>query len=106
MQTMPRIILIKLKRIRFYLLTYSLTSLLTFLWFSSMSEACPGCKDALTDPAGLPQRLSMARGYALSIGLLLGMPAALVAGLTVLVIRAARRSRRAAHRRSTSASFF
>ena len=77
-----------------HLLTGSLTSLLTFLLCSSIGESCPGCKEALFDPAGLPQRLSTARGYALSIGLLLTIPAGLVGTLTALIVRAHRRTLR------------
>ena len=57
----------------------------------ALAQACPGCKEALFDPAELPQRLSAAKGYALSIGLLLAVPAALVGGLTWLIVRAQRR---------------
>jgi len=57
--------------------------------------ACPTCKEALFDPGELPQRLSTARGYALSIGLLLAMPLGLVGGGSVLILRAQRRKRQA-----------
>ena len=53
--------------------------------------ACPGCKEALFDPGQLGQKLSTARGYAISIGLLLAVPFTLVAGMTALIVRAARR---------------
>ena len=75
----------------------SITGIVVYWWlYHGMpnAEACPGCKEALTDPAELPQRLASARGYALSIGLLLTIPAVLVGGLTTIVIRAARRNRR------------
>ena len=62
---------------------------------STAAEACPSCKDMLVDPEQLAQRLGMARGFAWSIGLLIGMPALLVGGLTVRLIRAHR------HRRQT-----
>ncbi|MBI2105188.1 MAG: hypothetical protein HYT90_06435 [Candidatus Omnitrophica bacterium] len=55
--------------------------------------ACPGCKESLFDPGGLPQRLAVAKGYALSIGLMLAVPLGLVGGLTALVIRSARSKR-------------
>ena len=51
--------------------------------------ACPGCKEALFDPGQLQQKLATARGYALSIGLLLSVPFALVGGIAALIIRAA-----------------
>ncbi|MBI3321509.1 MAG: hypothetical protein HYZ91_04485 [Candidatus Omnitrophica bacterium] len=63
-------------------------------WSSPSLWACPGCKEALFDPAHLTQRLSTARGYALSIALLLAMPVGLVSGVTLLVVRAQRRSKR------------
>ena len=66
---------------------------LILLW-PVLASACPGCKEALFDPGALPQRLSTARGYALSIGLLLVIPFGLVGGLTVLIMRAHRRTRR------------
>lgn len=53
--------------------------------------ACPGCKEALFDPGQLAQKLSTARGYAISIGLLLAVPVALVAGTAALIVRAQRR---------------
>ncbi len=68
-----------------------LCSVALFLMFSHAGWACPGCKDALFDPGELPRRLAAARGYALSIGLLLVVPLGLVAGLTVLIVRASRR---------------
>ena len=55
------------------------------------ADACPGCKEALFDPGQLAQKLSTARGYAISIGLLLAVPFTLVAGMTALIVRAARR---------------
>ena len=55
------------------------------------ADACPGCKEALFDPAQLPQKLATARGYAMSIGLLLAVPFGLVGGITTLIIRAQRR---------------
>ena len=62
-----------------------------FCLLPSTGWSCPGCKEALFDPAQLPQRLSTARGYALSIGLLLMVPATLIGGLTALIVRAQRR---------------
>ena len=54
---------------------------------------CPGCKEALFDPGQLPQRLSTARGYALSIAVMLAVPVGLLGGITAVVVRAARRKR-------------
>lgn len=72
----------------------SVTGILVYwlLYHANVAEACPGCKEALFDPGALPQRLSAARGYALSIGLLLLIPYGLVGTLTALIVRAHRRN--------------
>ena len=54
--------------------------------------ACPGCKEALFDPGEITQRVATARGYALSIGLLLGAPALMLTGIAALIVRARRKS--------------
>ena len=59
----------------------------------AIAMACPGCKESLFDPAQLPQRLATARGYALSIGLMLAMPLGLVVGVALLILRAQHRER-------------
>jgi len=69
-----------------------------FLYHANVAEACPDAKEALVDPGGLPQRLSAARGYALSIGLLLLIPYGLVGTLTALIVRAHRRKVRSESR--------
>lgn len=61
---------------------------------SQTAEACPGCKEALFDPGTLPQRLSTAKGYALSIALMLSIPVALVGAIALGIVRAIRRQRR------------
>lgn len=66
---------------------------LTVLWWAEGAMACPMCKEALFDPAQLPQRLSTARGYAASIALMLGMPLLLIGGVVALIVRAQRRAR-------------
>ncbi len=65
-----------------------------FLLLPSLVMACPFCKEALFDPGQAQQKLTTAKGYALSIGLLLSMPLGLVGGVTALVVRAYRRRRR------------
>ena len=55
--------------------------------------ACPMCKEALFDPAQAQQVLKAAKGYALSIGLLVGTPMLLVGGLATLILRQSRRRR-------------
>ena len=60
----------------------------------ALARACPGCKEALFEPGKIGQNLSTARGYALSIMLMLAVPLLLVGGITTLVLRARRRSPR------------
>lgn len=55
------------------------------------AEACPMCKEALFDLKETAQRIATAKGYALSIGLLLAMPFALVGGVGLLIVQARRR---------------
>ena len=70
-----------------------------FLTVHAAAIACPLCKEAIFDPAQLHQRLSTAKAYALSIGLMLTMPAALVGAVAAGLIRGQRRAKRmAAHR--------
>jgi len=69
----------------------ALIVLLCYSRFHTVAEACPGCKEALFDPSQLPQRLSTARGYALSIGLLLVVPAGLVGGIALRIAQTRRR---------------
>ena len=59
------------------------------------SSACPTCKEALFEPDQLAQKLSAAKGYGLSIALLLGMPVALLGGVAALIVRAQRQKRAA-----------
>jgi hypothetical protein len=66
--------------------------LFTFDFFLSAAGACPGCKEALFEPGKISQNLATARGYASSIALLLGVPAALLGTITLLVVRARRKS--------------
>ena len=66
---------------------------LVLLLVPAIAWSCPACKEALFDPGQLAQKLATAKGYALSIGLLLSVPFLLVAGVTMLVVRAAHRKR-------------
>ena len=63
----------------------------SFFVFSAVVWACPFCKEALFDPGQLQQKLSTARGYAMSIALFLSVPAVLVGGVAALIVRASRR---------------
>ena len=62
--------------------------------FAQAAQACPGCKEALFDPGQLAQKISTAKGYALSIGMLLAVPFVLIAGFTLAITYAARRTQK------------
>ncbi|MBI4343472.1 MAG: hypothetical protein HY601_01485 [Candidatus Omnitrophica bacterium] len=70
-------------------------ALALWVWLACAPSAgaCPGCKDALFDPSQAQQTIRRAQGYAVSIGVFLGVPLLLVGGVTAGVIRAARRTR-------------
>ena|SRR3989338_1212314 len=69
-------------------------AIVAIVWtLPAVASACPGCKDALFEPDQLTLRLSSAKGYALSIGLLLGVPAALAVTVTTLLVRSRRQRR-------------
>ncbi len=57
---------------------------------AASASACPLCKEILFDPSHVQQRLAMAKAYALSIGLMLGVPVLLIAGVASLIVRSAR----------------
>ena len=82
-----------LARFWVYLLAYSLTHLLTVVVFPLLAQACPACKEALFDPGQLHHKLSTARGYALSIGLMLTVPLGLITAVGVTIACAQRRHR-------------
>lgn len=62
--------------------------------FPAAVRACPGCKEALIEPAQALQKQSTARGYNLSIALMLAVPATLIGATSALVVRSGRRNRR------------
>ena len=68
-----------------------LALLVPALLIPAMVWACPDCKEALFDPSQLQHKLSTARGYAISIGMFLSVPAGLVGGLTMLILKSRRR---------------
>ena len=76
-----------------YVLADSLTRFLTVVVFPSLAQACPACKEALFDPGQLHHKLSTARGYALSIGLMLTIPLGLITAVGVAIACAQRRHR-------------
>ena len=75
----------------FYVVVLTFTFFL--LTFPTVAWGCPGCKESLFDPSQLPQRLATARGYALSIAVMLSVPLVLVTGVAALIFRAARHRR-------------
>ena len=58
--------------------------------------ACPWCKDALFSPGESAAQSGAAKGYAWSIGILLGLPVLMLAVITFAVMRSIRRTKRAA----------
>ena len=61
---------------------------------AALAQACPGCKEALFDPAQAQQAVQRAKGMNASIGLLLGMPLLLLGGVATSILRASRRAKR------------
>ena len=72
---------------------FLMRALLAFFASSAVAWACPACKEALFDPGQLQQTLATAKGYAMSIALLLSVPAALIGGTAALIVRAHRRQK-------------
>ena len=71
----------------------SITGVVVYLmlYHAPSAWACPGCKEALFDPGQIAQKRATASGYALSIMLMLSMPALLIGGSAALLVRAHRR---------------
>jgi len=71
----------------------SVTGVLVYLmlYHAPLAHACPMCKEALLDPAGAQTVTRAAKGYAMSIAALVGMPFVLVGGVAMLIVRASRR---------------
>lgn len=63
------------------------------LLLPGLAEACPGCKEALFDPGQLPQKLATAKGYAVSIGILLSVPFLIIAGFAAWIAHNSRRNK-------------
>ena len=69
--------------------------LLSVFCASTLSAyACPGCSEALFDPAQGAARVGTLRGYLISIVMLLGIPVLMIAWVAMAVARASRRRRR------------
>lgn len=56
------------------------------------ANACPLCKEALFDPGQLGEKIATAKGYAISIWILLSVPFILIASVTALVVRHSRKA--------------
>jgi len=66
---------------------------LALFLFTGVAWACPMCKEALTGPARPHTATRAAKGYAVSIAALIGMPFLLVGGVAALIVRGHRRAR-------------
>lgn len=66
--------------------------MLAIVAWAGACVACPNCKDSLAGPSG--ETMNVARGYALSILIMLGMPFTLAGSFGVYVWREMRRMRR------------
>jgi hypothetical protein len=64
-----------------------------FCVLSQVAAACPWCKDALQDPAQAATGARLVQGYNLTILGLMLTPLLLVAGVTALVVRSAKRTK-------------
>lgn len=62
-----------------------------FALLCAAAEACPMCKEAFLEPGQPEQRLSTARGYALSVGLMLAVPVCLLGTMAAAIVRVERR---------------
>ena len=71
--------------------SHRVTAFLAVFMWSGIVWACPLCKEALFDPTQARQAAGTAKGYAISISLLLGMPLLLVGGVATALIRQAKR---------------
>jgi len=72
--------------------SWFVAALVIFL-FAQTAQACPGCKEALFDPGQLAEKITTAKGYAFSIGVLLMVPFILTTVLTLLIARSIRKSK-------------
>ncbi len=84
----------KIQNFAFYLVVLPFTFyLLPSLWSPDVA-ACPWCKGALFSPGEAAAKSGLAKGYALSIAALLGIPLLLVGGIAFAVIRSMRHAPR------------
>jgi hypothetical protein len=61
-------------------------------WLALEANACPTCKESLWDVTQAQHLLKTAKGYAMSIGLLIGTPLLLIGGLAIVIVHQSRRS--------------
>ena len=72
----------------------TLLTLASLLFSAGVALACPACKDAIyssSDPKGYTR---LTKGYARSIYLLMGTPYLVFAGVTLTIVRSARRNKK------------
>ena len=66
--------------------------LATYYLLPTVLWACPLCKEALLDPGQAAAQSGVARGYALSIAALLGVPVVLMGLIAWRIVQASRRA--------------
>ena len=66
------------------------------LWFvaGGIALACPMCQEALSSQKDPAFGIQLTQGYARSIALMMTTPYVVFAGVTLLIVRSARRSKR------------
>ena len=76
--------------------SHNLVVLALWLLTPTAALACPACKDAVFDSSQAQQTTQRAKGFAVSIALMLGMPALLIGGVATSVVLAHRSAARRA----------
>jgi hypothetical protein len=79
------------RQLSFVTRQWSWLAAFAFCLWPPVAQACPTCKEALLDPGQAQRILQAATAYAVSIGLLLLVPALLITSVAAAVIRASRR---------------
>ena len=70
-----------------------LLAFLLFLLFAGGAAACPSCKEGLSSPENPAASVKLTRGWARSIYLLMWTPYLLFGGVTLAIVRSARRKK-------------
>lgn len=79
-------------KLRFIGLALFVSAALAFA--AAQAAACPACKEALSSQADPAAAAKLTQGWARSIALLMGAPYLLFTGLTLYIVRSARRKAR------------